>query len=159
LELLSDQPIPIEKALNQALFNTENLSADIQKSINEVEMARRRFRDIASISGMIFKGYPGQQKKDKHIQTSTGLLFDVFESYDPDNLLYQQTFEEVKTFQLEEARLRAALERIQSQTIHLKQPEKATPFAFPIIVDRLRERMSSEQLEDRVKRMKVKLLG
>lgn len=154
LELLSDQPIPVEEALGKDLFNTRDLSRDIHRSINEVEMARRRFRDIASISGMIFKGYPGKQMKDKHLQTSTGLLFDVFESYDPDNLLYQQTFEEVKTFQLQEVRMREALQRIQKQRIRLQKPGKATPFAFPIIVDRLRERLSSEKLEDRIQRMR-----
>jgi ATP-dependent Lhr-like helicase len=122
-------------------------------------MARRKFRDIASISGLLFQGYPGQHKKDKHLQSSAGLLFDVFESYDPDNLLFLQSFEEVKTFQLEENRLRAALERIKQQTMYIQRPEKATPFAFPIIVDRLRERMSSEQLEDRIRKMKLRLIA
>jgi ATP-dependent Lhr-like helicase len=157
LELLSDQPIPIEKALENSLFHDDGLSAEIQKSINEVEMAKRQFRDISSISGMIFKGYPGKNKKEKHLITSTSLLFDVFQQYDPDNLLYLQSFDEVKTFQLEESRLRAALQRIQKQEIRLMKPERATPFAFPIIVDRLRERMSTETLEQRIQKMKTQL--
>ena len=157
-ELLSDIPIPIEEALEQGLFSTENLSQDITASINAAELARRKFRDIASIAGLIFMGYPGKQKKNRHVQASSQLFFDVFRDYEPGNLLYQQAYEEVMTFQLEEARLRTALDRINQQKIVLSKPPKATPFAFPIIVDRLRERLSSEKLEDRVQRMKLQLV-
>ncbi len=155
-ELLSDTDIPIDEALQNDLFSTKNLIRDIEKSINSVEMARRKFRDIAGISGLIFKGFPGKQKKDKHLQSSSQLFFDVFHDYEPDNLLLLQAYDEVMNFQLEEGRLRQALERIHQQKIILSKPEKPTPFAFPIIVDRLnRERVSSESLEDRVKKMKL----
>lgn len=157
-ELLSDIDIPIEKALTQNLFSTEDLSADIQKSINSTELAKRRFRDIASIAGLIFKGYPGKQKKDRHLQSSSQLFFQVFQDYEPNNLLLLQAYDEVMTFQLQEIRLRQVLNRIQQQKNILTHPEKATPFAFPIIVDRLRERLSSERLEDRVKKMKLSLV-
>jgi ATP-dependent Lhr-like helicase len=152
-ELLTDKDIDLE-IISKELFSTKDLILDIQGSINSVEMARRRFRDIAKISGLIFQGYPGKAKKERHLQSSSSLLFDVFKSYDPDNLLYQQTYEEVLTFQLEESRLRAALERIANQKIVITQPTGYTPFSFPIIVDRLsRERLSSESLQDRVKKM------
>lgn len=152
-ELLSDMEIPVEEALANGLFSTENLSEDIHASINETEMARRRFRDIAGIAGLVFKGYPGKQKKMKHLQSSSQLFFDVFHDYEPDNLLLLQAYEEVQTFQLEEARLRRALNRIHEQEILLQRPPKFTPFSFPILVDRLRERLSSEKLADRIRRM------
>ena len=152
-ELLSDSPIPIKQALERNCFSIHNLNLDIQASLNEIEMAQRQFRDIASIAGLVFQGFPGNRKKDKHLQSSASLLFKVFHDYEPENLLYQQAFDEVRQFQLEEARLRAALKRINQQTIILKKPHKPTPFAFPIMVDRLRERMSSEKLEDRIAKM------
>lgn len=152
-ELLSDQPIPIEQALEENLFDTENLLKDIQASINATEMARRKFRDIAAIAGLVFKGYPGQPIKDRHLQSSTQLFFNVFNDYEAHNLLLRQAFDEVMDFQLEEGRLRKALDRINSQKIVLKSPEKPTPFAFPIMVDRLREKISNEKLEDQVRRM------
>lgn len=157
-ELLSDSEIPIEEALAANLFSTKNLTQDIQDSINAVEMAKRRFRDIAGIAGLVFKGYPGSQKKDKHLQASAQLFFQVFQDYDPANLLLLQAYDEVMTFQLEEARLRAALSRINQQRILLSKPGKATPFAFPIMVDRLREKLSSEKLEDRIRKMKLQLV-
>jgi len=86
------------------------------------------------------------------------LLFDVFKDYDNENLLYLQTFEEVMTFQLEEARMKSALNRIRKQKFVFKYPDKPTPLAFPIMVDRLREKMTSEKLEDRIAKMTVKLL-
>lgn len=152
-ELLSDQPIPIEEAVETNMLGVGNLMSDIQASINSTEMARRKFRDIAAISGLVFKGYPGKPVKDRHLQSSSQLFFNVFHDYEAHNLLLRQAYEEVMDFQLEEARLRNALERINHQKIIITYPDKPTPFAFPIIVDRLREKLTSEKLEDRIKKM------
>ncbi|MEM6723160.1 MAG: ligase-associated DNA damage response DEXH box helicase [Bacteroidota bacterium] len=157
-ELLSDQEIPIDQAIEEGLFSTRHLSRDIMASINSTELARRRFRDIASISGLIFKGYPGKQKRDRHLQSSSQLFFDVFSEYEPDNLLLLQAYEEVRNYQLEESRLQQALERINQQEMIICRPDRATPFAFPIMVDRLREKLSSEKLEHRIEKMKLQLI-
>ncbi len=154
-ELLTDEDIPIEEALEDAgFFSIDNLIDDIQHSLNANEMARRRFRDIAHIGGLVFTGYPGQQVKNKHLQASTSLLFEVFSEYEPGNLLVRQAYNEALAFQLEEFRLRAALQRIQTQNIILKVIERPTPFAFPIMVDSLgRERLTTETLEERIAKM------
>jgi len=152
-ELLSADDIPIETALDSDIFTTRNLQNDILQSVNAVEMARKRFRDIASISGLIFQGYPGKPTKEKHLQSSSSLIFNVLSEYEPHNLLLRQAYEEVMYFQLEEARMRKAFDRIMNQEIIIQYPEKPTPFCFPIMVDRLRERMSTESLEDRVQKM------
>jgi ATP-dependent helicase Lhr and Lhr-like helicase len=129
---------------------------DIQASINSTEMARRKFRDIAAIAGLIFKGFPGQPIKEKHLQSSSQLFFNVFNEYDSTNLLLLQAFEEVMDFQLEDARMRKALERIGKQKIVVKEVELPTPFGFPIMVDRLsRDKLTTETLEERIKKMAV----
>lgn len=156
-ELLSDQDIPIEDAINNDLFSAENLIEDITKSLNNTELAKRKFRDISQIAGLVFQGFPGEQRKSKHLQMSSSLFFDVFQQYEPDHLLLQQAFEEVLFFQLDEIRLRKALLNISRQKIILNYPERFTPFAFPIMVDRLREKMSSEKLIDRVRKMQLQL--
>jgi ATP-dependent Lhr-like helicase len=156
-ELLSDQPIPIEEALDSDIFNTRDLRHDILQSVNAIELAKRRFRDIASISGLIFKGYPGAPIKDRHLQSSSQLIFNVFTDYEPDNTLLLQAFEEAMEFQLEEGRLRQALERIEKQEMVIVEIKKPSPFCFPILVDRLRQRMSNESLEDRIKKMKLEM--
>jgi ATP-dependent Lhr-like helicase len=157
-ELLSDQEIPIREALEEDLFTMNGLNDDILESINSSELARRRFRDISSIAGLVFQGYPGKLAGTKHLQTSSRLLFDVFKQYDPSNELMSQAYREVFSDQLEEKRLRMALERINTQEIILNYPTQHTPFAFPILVDRLRSKMSTETIEDRVKKMLAKSL-
>lgn len=155
-ELLSDQPLPLQEALDSDLFSSQDLREDILQSVNAVELARRRFRDIAAISGLIFKGFPGQAIKDKHLQSSSHLLFEVLSEHEPDNLLLRQAYDEALEFQLEEGRLRQALERIAEQEILVRQLEKPSPFCFPIMVDRLREGMSNETLAERVRKMQLR---
>ncbi|MFI8380049.1 ligase-associated DNA damage response DEXH box helicase [Leeuwenhoekiella sp. NPDC079379] len=152
-EILSDQKIDMQQVLDNDLFTSEFLFDDLQKSLNSTEMARRKFRDIAVISGMVFTGFPGKIVKNKHLQSNSQLLFEVFRDYEPKNLLFQQAYRETFEHQLEEGRLRIALERIEKQEIIVKECQKATPFSFPIITDRLREKLSSEKLEDRIKNM------
>lgn len=156
-ELLSDQPIPVDDSNVYELFSTENLFADIQRSVNSTEMAKRKFRDISVIGGLVFQGYPGEHKKARHLQSSASLLFNVFQEYDSDNLLMRQAYQEVFDQQMEESRLREMLERIQQSRIVLQFPEQLTPFCFPVKVDSMRENLSSEQLEDRVRRMQLQL--
>lgn len=157
-ELLSDQEVPIEEALELDLFSEENLMADIYESINMTEMAQRKFRDVATIAGLIFQGYPGKNIKSKHLQASSGILYKVFAEYDEDNLLIRQSMEEVMTLQLEHSRLFEAIRRINQQKITLKETVRPSPFAFPILVDNLRrQKLTSEQLADRIKKMQLQL--
>jgi ATP-dependent Lhr-like helicase len=156
-ELLSDQPIPVDDSNVYELFSPDNLMEDIQRSVNATEMAKRKFRDIAVIGGLIFQGYPGEHKKARHLQASAGLLFNVFNEYDPDNVLIRQSFQEVFDQQMEEVRLRDMLQRISHSRIIITYPERLTPFCFPIKVDSMRENLTSEKLEDRVRRMQQQL--
>ena len=157
-ELLSDKEVDIQQVIDNNLFSTDYLLEDLQKSLNATEMARRKFRDIAVISGLVFSGYPKKGIKMKHLQSSSQLLFDVFKDYEPDHLLFQQAYRETFEHQLEEGRLRIAMERIGQQEIRWQKCVQPTPFSFPIITDRLsRERLSSEPLEDRIRRMAAKL--
>lgn len=152
-ELLSDQEINMQEVLDNNLFSTAYVHEDLQKSLNATEMARRKFRDIAVIAGLVFTGFPGKMVKTKHLQSGSQLLFEVFRDYEPDNLLFQQSYRETFEHQLEEGRLIMALERIQNQEIVWKHCAKPTPFSFPLITDRLREKLSSETLAERIKKM------
>lgn len=156
-ELLSDQEINIAQAVANGLLSTDNLSEDIQQSVNMTEMARKRFRDIAGIAGLVFQGFPERKIKTKHLQANAGLFFKVFEEYEPDNLLLREAYDEVFDFQLDYARLYRALHRISTQKIIIKHPDKLTPFAFPIFAESFRERFSNEALEDRLNKIIAQL--
>lgn len=157
LELLSHDPPPLDEALDRGLFTTDDLEADILASLNAAEMAKRQFREIARIAGLIFSGHPGARKSMRQVQASAGLFYDVFTNYDPDNLLLRQALDEVLSQQLEATRLRATLERISGSRLIVTHPPKPTPLAFPLLVDRLREKISSEKLADRIARMTLQL--
>ncbi len=156
-ELLSDQELDMQQVLDNELFSSRFVKSDLEKSLNATEMARRKFRDIAVIAGLVFTGFPNKLVKSKHLQSSAQLLFSVFNDYEPDNLLLKQAYTETFEHQLEEGRLQLALQRIEKQTIIWKTCTKPTPFSFPIITDRLREKLSSEKLADRIKRMLLHL--
>ncbi len=152
-ELLTDKHIDLKVLQNPKIWQAQNVNADLYKSLNATEMARRKFRDIAVISGLVFSGYPGKVIKSKHLQSGSQLIFEVFRDYEPDNPLFLQAYRETFEYSLEEGRLLKALERINQQNFEIKNCKQPTPFSFPIITDRLREKLSSEKLEDRIQRM------
>jgi ATP-dependent Lhr-like helicase len=152
-ELLSPEPARLEEAIEAGLLSAEHLLHDIPASLNAAELARRQFREIARVAGLIFQGYPGGTKSVKQVQASSGLLYDVFARYDPDNLLLFQAHREVLEKQLERSRLGRTLERIAAGRISIKDVERPTPLAFALLVDRAREQVSSEKFLDRVRRM------
>ncbi|RZM12095.1 MAG: DNA ligase-associated DEXH box helicase, partial [Pedobacter sp.] len=156
-ELLSDQPIPLDDSNVYELFTEDNLFDEINRAVNSSEMARRKFRDISVIGGLIFQGMPGEKIKARHLQSSASLLFNVFSEYEPGNLLLRQAFNEVMDQQMDEPRLRNMLQRIQQSKIIIEFPKQLTPFCFPIKVDSMRETLSSEKLEDRILRMQAQL--
>ncbi|WP_313259200.1 ligase-associated DNA damage response DEXH box helicase [Sphingobacterium sp.] len=158
IELLSETDYEIDTQLLKQIFSPQNLHKDINSGINVQEMARRRFRDIAGIAGLIFQGFPGKQMKSKHLQANAGLFFSVFSEYEPSNLLLREAYDEVFDFQLEEGRMQLAFERISKHKIIFSRPSKLTPFAFPIFAESFRERYSNEDWQSRLEKLKNQLL-
>lgn len=156
-ELLSDQAFSQEAFMDNNLFSSEHLFEDLVQSINISEMARRRFRDIAVISGLVFQGFPNKPIKSKHLQSGSQLFFEVFKDYEPDNLLYQQAIEETFDHGMERGRMQLVFEALEQKTIVWKNCSQPTPFSFPLITDRMRSKLSSESLEDRIKKMYLQL--
>ncbi len=155
--LHSPHKIDLAQAIEQGMFLNESLVENLLNSMNATEMAKRQFRQIARVAGLIQAGYPGHRKSNSYVQASSNLFYDVFCQYDPDNLLLQQSRREVLDMQLEIGRISMALDRIQSSKIVVTSPPKTTPLAFPLFVDKLRERISSETLADRVARLQEQL--
>jgi len=153
LELLSATDTDWSAAFAGDLLSTDNLLEDVIGSLNASELAQRRFREIARISGLVFAGFPGAPKSTKQLQSSSSLFYDVFRKYDPGNLLLTQAQQEVLRQELDIERLSETLRTLQQKTLHLMQVKRPTPFAFPLLVERFRESSSSEKLADRISRM------
>ena len=156
-ELLSATEPELDRALQQGLLSTDALMDELQQCINAAEMGKRQFREIARVAGLVFQGFPGQPRSARQLQASSGLLYDVFASYDPQNLLLRQAGSEVLERQLEHSRLVRTLQQMQQMHLVRRQPQRFTPLAFPLIVARLREKLSSEKLSDRIARMTMQL--
>ncbi len=156
-ELVSNINIPVEMLSEHHLFNPENLAKDILRSMNASEMARRRFREIARVAGLVFSGYPGKSKTSRQVQVSSGLLFDVFSEYDPENLLLHQAQREVLEQQLEESRLRNAMKRLSKSNLIAVELQRPSPMAMPLMVESWRGKVSSETIAERVARMQLGL--
>ncbi|NBB08237.1 ligase-associated DNA damage response DEXH box helicase [Pseudomonas sp. SLFW] len=152
-ELLSATEVDWSQRMSGGLFSEDNLLADIIASLNAGELALRRFREIARIAGLVFSGYPGAPKSNRQLQASSGLFFEVFKQYDAGNLLLTQAQEEVLRQELDVSRLEHTLRRINGKTLDLHVIKRPTPMAFPLLVERMRESLSTEKLSDRIARM------
>ena len=153
LEILSVKPVADEALQAAELFATEGLLADVLASLNSGELAQRRFREIARVAGLVFGGYPGAPKSMRQLQASSSLFFEVFRKYDADNRLLGQAEGEVLAQELELSRLAATLQRLAALPLQRVQLTAPSPFALPLLVERLREQLSTEKLKDRLDRL------
>ena len=145
LDAMADRPG--EEGERSALLH------EVLESLNASELAQRRFREIARVSGLIFQGYPGEKRSDKQLQASSSLFWEVFRKYDPQNRLLMQAEQELLAQELEIGRLRDSLARIATQQLVVRVLARPTPFAFPLMVERFREKLSNESVADRIARM------
>jgi ATP-dependent Lhr-like helicase len=155
-ELLAPKGYPFDELLElqgDDLLDHAHLAADLEQAVNLSELCRRRFRAIAQVSGLITQAMPGQAKTGGQLQISAALLFDVFQKHEPDHLLLEQARREVMEEQLELPRLQAALERLAASRWLLEHTPRPGPLAFPLLVERLNNRMSNESVLERVQRL------
>ena len=152
-ELLSTEPLGNSDEIRQALTNVDGLETEIHASLNYPELAKRAFREIARVAGLIHQGSPSDRKSARHLQMSSSLLFDVFRQYEPDHPLLAQAYREVQDQQLQLNRLRAVMHSIaERECLHVQIP-RLTPFAFPLYVERIRSRLSTEKFDQRIARL------
>ncbi|MDB5999502.1 MAG: lhr [Rhizobacter sp.] len=152
-EMLSAEPVDVASLLDGSALSAESLLGDVLASLNSTELARRRFREIARVAGLIFTGYPGQPKSSKQLQASSSLFYEVFRKYDEGNLLLGQAQTEVLSQELDIRRLAASLARMASQRVEWVDLKVPSPFALPLMVERFREKLTTEKLGDRLARM------
>ncbi|MFC5513801.1 ligase-associated DNA damage response DEXH box helicase [Massilia jejuensis] len=158
-ELMAPEPVAWEREFEGAtgrevgLFDTEHLLEDVLDSLNATQLSQQRFREVARIAGLVFQGYPGQPKSNRQVQASSSLFFEVFRKHDAGNLLLTQAQREVLEQELELTRLRDTLAELHARKVAYRVVQRATPFGFALMVERFREKVSTEKLNDRVARM------
>jgi ATP-dependent helicase Lhr and Lhr-like helicase len=152
-ELLAAVEFDLAPVMDKSVFSTENLLHDVLASLNSTELAQRRFREIARVAGLVFSGYPGQPKSTRQLQASSGLFFEVFRKYDKGNLLLGQAQREVLSQELEISRLRATLVRLLRKSLQVVRLRHPSPLSLPLMVERFREQLTTEQLSNRLDRI------
>jgi ATP-dependent Lhr-like helicase len=158
LMLTLAEPAALDDALLRALLSPDNMTEDLRDGVNLGEMARRQFREIARVAGLLTPSLPGQAARSlRQVQASSGLLYDVLRRYDPDHLLLAQAEREVFELQLEAPRLLAALQDCQRRDLALCEPRALTPLSFPLWTESLRGQLSTETWQARVKRAAERL--
>lgn len=152
-ELVSAEPFDLAPVADQSVFAEGDLLHDVLDSLNSSELAQRRFREIARVAGLVFSGYPGQPKSLRQLQASSGLFYEVFRKYDRGNLLLTQAEQEVLSQELEVSRLRTTLRRLRESRLELVELRHPSPMSLPLMVERFREKLTTEQLSTRLDRI------
>lgn len=158
-EILAPKGYPFQELFSTDFFSLDSLYTDLKASLNISELTGRKFRGIAQVAGLVFKGFPTAKKTTSQLQISASLIYEVFTKYEPDNLLLKQAESEVLQEQLEAHRLVETLQRLRQFSVLWKETKRPSPFAFPLYVERLNSRLSNESLLERVERLKQQWAG
>lgn len=156
LEILGPQDYHFDVDSLRRFLGLDQLTNDIQRSLNMTQLAKKQFRDIAQISGLIQQNRAGERRTMKNLQMSSSLLFDVFQNFEPEQPLYHQSFDEVRFLQFQEDRLLKVLNKLKDMPFEHYKTSRPSPLAFPLVIERIGSRVSSETLQERLKKMKDK---
>ncbi len=147
------QPVDVTLPVLRELLSPRNIEADLLGTMNVGELARRRFRVIARVAGLLPPSLPGREPRSlRQLQASSGLIFDVLQRYDPTHLLMEQAQREVLETLLPAASLKTVLEDGESRELVLRTPTSLTPLSFPLWAEGLRGQLSTEDWQTRVRR-------
>lgn len=153
LMLSPQRPLVLEADTLRALLTEERLVEDLAHGANLGELARRQFRGIARVAGLLPPSLPGRTPRSlRQLQASSGLLFDVLSRHDPDHLLLQLACREALEEDLQVADLGDLLRRLRDARLHIVAPASLTPLGFPLWADGMRAHLSTEDWQARVRR-------
>ncbi len=152
VELLTSRELKLATPDWYRLLSPVGLVDDLLECVNATVLARRQFREIARIAGLIVPQPPGGRRRSgRQLQATSEMFFEVLTEFDGGNMLLHQAKREVLDQQLEFERLRAAIRRLRETDFETITTERLTPLAFPLFADRLRaETVSTEQWEERL---------
>lgn len=158
LALTAANPIALDAALLEQMLQRRHLERDLRESLNLGELARRQFRDIARVAGLLPPSLPGKAARSlRQLQASSGLIYDVLARFDPHHMLLSQAEQEVMQGQLDVDALARTLAACQAREIVLRAPSQLTPLGFPLWAEAVRGHLSTEDWKARVQRAAARL--
>jgi len=148
-ELAGRGPLPADEREWRQLLSPADLLEDLLTCLNGTEMARRHFREIARVAGLV----AGGQRTNRQTQASSGLIYDVLTEHDGENMLLSQARREVLEQQFEFGRLREAVEAIAVKEIRVVDTPRLSPLAFPIWAEQIQSRLTTQGWLERITEM------
>jgi len=148
-ELSGREPLPGDERAWRRILSPAGLLEDLLACLNSTEMARRHFREIARVAGLV----AGGRRTNRQTQASAGLIFDVLVEHDGGNMLLAQARREVLEEQFEFTRLRDAVEAIAVRDIRVVDTPRISPLAFPIWAEQIQSRLSTQGWLERITEM------
>lgn len=154
-ELLLGHDFPDIALAWSKLLDPEAIDDDIEEALHLGELAKRQFRSIARVAGLVLQNIPGSSKATRQLQISSGILYDVFAQFDPANKLLQQAKSEALAALMEGGKLAELCRELQARHIRVVKTQLFTPFAFPLYLERVSARVSNEDMGKRIAKMQA----
>jgi ATP-dependent Lhr-like helicase len=120
------------------LFQEDMLGDDLEAWLEESFMMKRTFRQCATLSGLIQRRFPGQEKSGRQVTFSSDLIYDVLRRHQPDHLLLRCARADAAAATLDVARLGRLLQRIKGRIAPVRL-QRVSPFAVPVLLEIGRE--------------------
>lgn len=159
-ELTTDQQVTgLTIDICNTLLSPDNLYKDLQATHNYAELLRKKFTEIASVAGMLHKDFPGAQVKQRHLQNAASLIYKVLVEHEPNHILLRQAAEELSFYQFDFERLHHFLTKVQTHGLDLMELAHLSPFALPLFADRLREKLSTEEVDKQLEKLLKRISG
>ncbi len=135
----------LKKPLDIIKLFDENLMIDeFEKWIQETPLTKKKFRDIALISGLVEKKLPGKEKTGKQVLFSTDIIFDVLNKYEPNHILLKAVRDDVMFSIIGGDKLKEVLIRIKDNLI-IRNLNQISPLSFPLVLESGKQIISNEE--------------
>lgn len=130
-----------------SLFDQDMLGDDLESWMAESSMLRRHFRNVAIITGIIERRYPGVEKTGRQITFNSDLIYDVLRKHEPGHILLQATRADAATGLTDIRRLGEMLTRVQGKIRH-RVLDRISPLAVPVLLEIGRESVMNASVDE-----------
>ena len=115
------------------LLSPDILEQEFVEWVEQSQLLKRAFREVAVIGGLVERQHPGKRKTGRQVSFSTDLIYDVLRKYEPEHLLMKAAWEDARARMTELGRLARLVERAAAQMVHVVAT-RVTPMAVPLMV-------------------------
>ncbi len=137
----------IEKIDNiNEFFSEELMMFDLFEWLEETPLMKKKFRDVAIISGLIERQIYGKIKTSRQVMFSTDLIYEVLKKHEPDHILLKAAKNDAMSGLISLERLGNFLKKIENN-LTFKTLNSPSPMSIPLIFEISKETIESEKVK------------